>query len=801
MAEEAQGTGGEAGAVAGGSADGRELAARLGLPYLEAGAYPDAPWAGASLSVKFLRRYRCLPLEAEGSRLRVAIADPTDAATLEAIRAWTGLEADPVVGEEADILEAIERLHGSGSTTVQKIIEDMGGGDVEILSGDVEEDAEHLRDLASEAPVIRLVNLMITRAAEAGASDIHFEPFEDRLIVRTRVDGVLHEVESPPRRLQAAIVSRVKLMAKMNIAERRLPQDGRIRVRVADRGIDIRVSTVPTVFGESLVLRLLDRTRVFLDLATLGFGGPELTAFERLIRRPYGMLLVTGPTGSGKTTTLYAVLDRLNSPDKKIVTIEDPVEYQLVGVNQIQVHPKIGLTFAAGLRSIVRQDPDVILVGEIRDRETADIAIQSALTGHLVFSTLHTNDAAGAVTRLEDMGVESFLIASAVMGIIGQRLVRRVCPDCAAPAAPDPALLRSLGADAGDAGDYRAGKGCEALQPHGLPGADLDLRAAHPRRRHPRPRALARERGRHPRGGGSRRHAHDAPGRAGEGGARPDDRRRGPARHAGGIALPTFAYRATDREGKTVDGRIEAADAGSVAGRLQELGFFPLAVRPAADAAPVLSLPRLRRGGGGRRLAAFSRQLAVLLEAGIPLDHALGIAGEVADDPEFRGVIARVRRSVEEGTGLADAMARHPRTFDELYVSMVRAGEAGGALDQILKRLAGVPRGVAAHPRRGRLRAALPGVPQRLRRGGRDPAGRLRRAAVRRGLRRPRGAPSRRRRGRSWRSATSCAPPGGPWAAGSSPSAPRWPPPCARRAGAPGGTAPCWRCRSAATSR
>ena len=448
----------------------RERALRLGLPFLEAGSYPDTPGAGTTLSVKFMRRYRCLPLAVDGGRLRVATADPADAATLEAIRAWTGLEAEPVVGEEGEILEAVERLYGAGSTTVQKIIEDMDGGDVEVIAGPAEEDADHLRDMASEAPVIRLVNLLITRAAESGASDIHFEPFEDRLIVRTRVDGVLHEVEAPPRRLQAAIISRVKLMAKMNIAERRLPQDGRIRVRVNERGIDIRVSTVPTVFGESLVLRLLDRSRVFLDLATLGFVGDDLVRFERLIARPYGMILVTGPTGSGKTTSLYAVLDRLNSPEKKIVTIEDPVEYQLTGVNQIQVHPKIGLTFAAGLRSIVRQDPDIILVGEIRDRETADIAIQSALTGHLVFSTVHTNDAAGAVTRLEDMGVESFLIASAVMGIMAQRLVRRVCPECAVPAAPEPALLRSLGADPRDTGGYRVGQGCDACNRTGFRG-------------------------------------------------------------------------------------------------------------------------------------------------------------------------------------------------------------------------------------------------------------------------------------------------------------------------------------------
>jgi general secretion pathway protein E len=448
----------------------RALAARLGLPYLEPGAYPDEPLVGPSIAVKFLRRYRCLPLTSESGRLRVAMADPADAATLDAIRSWTGLDPEAVVGDEAEIIEAIERLYGSGSTTVQNIIDDMGGGDVEVIAGPAEEDADHLRDMASEAPVIRLVNLLITKAAEAGASDIHFEPFEDRLIVRYRIDGVLHEVESPPKRLQAAIVSRVKLMARMNIAERRLPQDGRISVRVGEHGIDIRVSTVPTVFGESLVLRLLDRSHVLLDLETLGFAGADFTRFERLIARPYGMILVTGPTGSGKTTTLYAVLDRLNAPDKKIVTIEDPVEYQLTGINQIQVHPKIGLTFASGLRSIVRQDPDVILVGEIRDRETADIAIQSALTGHLVFSTVHTNDAAGAVTRLEDMGVESFLIASAVIGIMAQRLVRRVCPECAVPAPPDPALLRSLGADLDDTAGYRAGKGCEACNRTGFRG-------------------------------------------------------------------------------------------------------------------------------------------------------------------------------------------------------------------------------------------------------------------------------------------------------------------------------------------
>ncbi len=458
----------QAAPAAGGGA--RALAERLALPYVEAREFPDTA-VFPDLSAKFLTAHRALPLQLEDGRLRVAMADPGDAGTVEAIRSFTGHEVDPAVAEEEAILEGIERLYGAGAATVQKILDDMGEGGVEVIAGPAEEDADHLRDLASEAPVIRLVNLLITRAAETGASDVHFEPFEDRLVVRYRIDGVLHEVESPPKRLQAAIVSRIKLMARMNIAERRLPQDGRIRVRVGDRGVDIRVSTVPTVFGESLVLRLLDRSRVFLDLETLGLEAADLARFEELISRPYGMLLVTGPTGSGKTTTLYGVLDRLNAPDRKIITIEDPVEYQIAGINQIQVHPKIGLTFAGGLRSIVRQDPDVILVGEIRDRETADIAVQSALTGHLVFSTVHTNDAAGAVTRLEDMGVEGFLISSAVIGILAQRLVRRVCPACAEPFDPAPALVASLGGSGErEPAAWRAGRGCPECNHTGYRG-------------------------------------------------------------------------------------------------------------------------------------------------------------------------------------------------------------------------------------------------------------------------------------------------------------------------------------------
>jgi general secretion pathway protein E len=299
--------------------------------------------------------------------------------------------------------------------------------------------------MASEGPVIRLVNLVISRAIEVRASDIHFEPFEDQFRVRYRIDGVLHDVESPPKRFQAAVVSRIKIMAKLNIAERRLPQDGRIMLRVKGKEIDFRVSTVPTIYGESIVLRILDKSSIVLDIEKLGFPDDTLTSFKELIQRPHGIILVTGPTGSGKTTTLYCVLEKINSPDKKIITVEDPVEYQLRGINQIQVKPAIGLTFGNSLRSIVRQDPDVILIGEIRDAETADIAIHSALTGHLVLSTLHTNDAPSAITRLVDMGMEDYLLSSTIIGILAQRLVRVACPHCQESYTPDSALLKEMG--------------------------------------------------------------------------------------------------------------------------------------------------------------------------------------------------------------------------------------------------------------------------------------------------------------------------------------------------------------------
>lgn len=389
--------------------------------------FPKEPYFCAKLPAKFLKYKGALPVSLDGNTLKVVLADPDDIDTLDAIRNVTGFELKVFKGRREDIEAAIEKIYSSDQATVEKIVGDITQDEFGTVK---EEDVDHLRDMASEAPVIRLVNLIITRAIDCDASDIHFEPFEDSFRVRYRVDDILREVESLPMALHAAVSSRIKIMANLNIAERRLPQDGRIKIAVSGRDVDIRVATMPTSFGESIVLRILDRSNLILDLSELGLSFESRDVLEGMITRPYGMVLVTGPTGSGKTTTLYTTLDKLNSTDKKIVTIEDPVEYNLFGVNQIQVKPQIGLDFANGLRHILRHDPNIVMVGEIRDRETAEITIQSALTGHMVFSTLHTNDAAGSIVRLLEMGVPDFLLASSLIGIIAQRLVRKVCTGC-----------------------------------------------------------------------------------------------------------------------------------------------------------------------------------------------------------------------------------------------------------------------------------------------------------------------------------------------------------------------------------
>ena len=393
----------------------------LSVPVASADRYPPLePVLPDCLNPVFLRHARAVPLSADSDTLVLAAADPLDTFTSSAVAAATGRRVRLEVAVPIELEAAMNRLYPEGDAA-----EPAADGNLPL-----EDDADRLKDLASEAPVIRLVNVLITRAVETQASDIHIEPFEDRLRIRYRHDGVLHEVESPPQHLTAAITSRIKIMAKLDIAERRLPQDGRIRQAVRGQDIDFRVSTIPSLWGETLVLRVLDRSAVSFDFAKLGLSPALIKSFTRALDLPNGIVLVTGPTGSGKTTSLYTGLLGLNAISRKIVTIEDPVEYQLKGINQVQVKTQIGLTFASLLRSILRQDPDVIMVGEIRDLETAEIAIQAALTGHLVLSTLHTNSAAASISRLRDMGVEDYLLTSVLRGILAQRLVRRLCPDC-----------------------------------------------------------------------------------------------------------------------------------------------------------------------------------------------------------------------------------------------------------------------------------------------------------------------------------------------------------------------------------
>ena len=401
------------------------LAEQLNVPLVTLEGPPLATPETEKLSGRFLRQSRVLPIAQDDGTLTLAMADPLDFETMSAVRSTTGLRVRPALASESELAEALDKYYGESAQR-----EGLYEGDGNEAAADLEQ----LRDMASEAPVIRLVNATIAAAVEKRASDIHIEPFEKEFRIRFRVDGVLQEQEPPPKEMKAAIISRVKLMAKLNIAERRLPQDGRIKIKVLGREVDLRVSTLPTLYGESVVMRLLDRSQGdFYDLQSLGFDQHMLDRMHYYTSLPHGILFVTGPTGSGKSTTLYSALKRINQPDKKIITIEDPVEYQMDGINQIHVNPQIGLTFAAGLRHIVRQDPDVIMVGEVRDRETADVAIRSALTGHFVFSTLHTNDAPSAITRLTDMGVENYLICSSLVSVLAQRLVRKICPQCKQP--------------------------------------------------------------------------------------------------------------------------------------------------------------------------------------------------------------------------------------------------------------------------------------------------------------------------------------------------------------------------------
>jgi type II secretion system protein E len=417
------------------------------------------------ISGELAMRYRILPILREDHTLTVAMADPFNLMAVDDLRLVTGMEIKPVVAAPKEIDEAIQHFY------MERMFNDISTLESDQLLPEEEGEIADLEKLAKEALVIKLVNLIIHQAVQERASDIHIEPHDKQLKVRYRIDGVLHDATSPPKALHPAIISRVKILAEMDIAERRLPQDGRVKVRLSDRQIDMRVSTLPTLHGESVVIRLLDRSEGVKGLHELGMSAATFERYCELITRPHGIILVTGPTGSGKTTTLYAAINRIYSPQKKIITIEEPVEYELVGANQIQVRPQIGLTFARGLRHIVRQDPDIIMVGEIRDAETAEIAIHAALTGHLVFSTFHTNDAPGALTRLLEMGIEPYLVASSVIGVLAQRLVGLICHNCKHPIKPEMEALRELEFAPGDAPkQVWVGNGCEHCRQTGYRG-------------------------------------------------------------------------------------------------------------------------------------------------------------------------------------------------------------------------------------------------------------------------------------------------------------------------------------------
>lgn len=440
----------------------KALSMQLGFPY-ESRIEVEAidPALVEHLPINYAKDNEILPLKKEDGSIIIAMADPSNFNALDDLRLLFNSDIKPVIAGSYEIMNAINAVYNRTTDKGEQVMSELDE-QMEEIAEDFNEPVD-LLDTSDEAPIIRLVNSLMFRAVKQKASDIHLEPFERDLAVRFRIDGVLYDVMHPPKRAQNSIISRVKIMAGLNIAEKRIPQDGRIRIKIAGKDIDIRVSTIPTAFGESVVMRLLDKTSVLIDVETLGFIGKNLECVRSIINKDHGIILVTGPTGSGKTTTLYSCLSKINSTELKIITVEDPVEYQLPGINQMQVNPKIDLTFATGLRAFLRQDPDVIMVGEIRDRETAEIAIQASLTGHLVLSTIHTNDAAATVTRLIDMGVEPFLVSSSVICIIAQRLIRGVCKDCARKYTPEEVELKKIGLTLEDL------KGRQFYRPVGCP--------------------------------------------------------------------------------------------------------------------------------------------------------------------------------------------------------------------------------------------------------------------------------------------------------------------------------------------
>jgi type IV pilus assembly protein PilB len=444
----------------------RALALQVGLEFVDLTEYPIDPAVATLIPESVAKRYRALPFAERDGKLLVAMSDPANVYALDDMRTITGREIQPIVATAADVMAAI-RKYNQMEGAVEQLASEASQQAGDTVTLDVGEAA------VEDAPIVKLVHLVLTRAIEERASDVHVEPTENDIRIRLRVDGVLHEVMRSPKNIQGGLVSRLKVMADLNIAEKRIPQDGRVGLKVGNRSVDMRVATLPTVFGEKVVIRILDKESVLLQLEDLGFLEDSYKRFEESFRKPYGAILVTGPTGSGKSTTLYGVLNILNQADRNIITVEDPVEYRLRGVNQLQVNPKAGLSFASALRSILRSDPDIIMVGEIRDRETAMIAVESALTGHLLLSTLHTNDAASAITRLTEMEVETYLVASALDCVVAQRLVRKLCDRCKEPYAPTEAQLREAGYAEylwGDITELVHPVGCQACAKTGFRG-------------------------------------------------------------------------------------------------------------------------------------------------------------------------------------------------------------------------------------------------------------------------------------------------------------------------------------------
>jgi type IV pilus assembly protein PilB len=452
----------------------RALAQRWGLAYTELPEDTLDAEAARLVPSNLAQRHSLIAIGRKQDRLVVAMADPSNVVAIDDVRLLTGLDVDVVIASPEDITRAQAQFFGIAAD-VEQFLKASGTPDAEVVETSVRDEEitlERLRSMVEEAPIVRVVNQVLQRAIQVGASDIHIEPRRQDVRVRLRIDGLLQEIMTSPKQIQAALISRVKILANLDIAERRLPQDGHIHIRLEDKEYDLRVSTLPTVVGENIVIRVLDQSSAKASLSHIGLPGGMLAVWESRITKPYGMIVVTGPTGSGKTTTLYASLARINTPDRNVVSIEDPVEYQMPGVKQVQVNPKAGLTFASGLRSILRQDPDIVLIGEIRDRETAQIAVQASMTGHLVLTTVHTNDAAGVPSRLADMGVEPFLVTASLIGVLAQRLVRVICPHCKEPYTPPGEALRRLDLDPAQHAGVRLyrGRGCDHCHGTGYRG-------------------------------------------------------------------------------------------------------------------------------------------------------------------------------------------------------------------------------------------------------------------------------------------------------------------------------------------